>query len=149
MSRSRLAGINWAAVALAGVGVVAAVESLRLGIGRPVEPGPGLLPLAAAAVLVGSCAAVVARDRVPDEAVREVGRAERLAASLVLLCAALALEPLGYRVTMLSTVTLLARVLGVRRWLVAAAFGAVAAFGSDVLFSDLLGMALPRGSWRL
>ncbi len=149
MSPSRLADINWAAVALGGVGLLAAVESFRLGIGGPADPGPGLLPFAAATVLVGSCAAAVARERVSREALRALWAPERLGVSAVLLGGALALEPLGYRITTLLTVMLLARILGVRRWLVAGAFGVIAAVGSYALFSDLLGMVLPRGPGSL
>ncbi len=145
MSPGRPAGINWAAAGLGGAGILAAVESLRLGIGGPGEPGPGLLSFAAATVLAGSCAAVVFRERVPAGAFRPLATPERLGAAAVLLGGALAFEPLGYRLTIALTVTLLLRVLGTRRWLLAGAIGVVAAVSSYVLFADLLGMVLPRG----
>lgn len=134
---------------MGALGALAAVGSVRLGLGAPTEPGPGLLPFAAALVLFGSCAAVLARDRIAPGAWRALVSVERTAASAVLVGGALLFEPLGYRLTTLLTVTLLVRIFGIRRWSTAGAVGLLAAFGSYALFADLLGMMLPQTSWGL
>jgi hypothetical protein len=63
--------------------------------------------------------------------------------------AALALERLGYRLTILSVMVFLLALVERRGWLATSLFALVLAFGSYFLFGTVLRVPLPRGPFGL
>ena len=139
----RLAG---AALVLLALGI--AWETRSLPLGSLSHPGPGYLPLALA-VLLALLGAIVAMRGGPE--LRSLDWTEARHAVMILAgCAfaALALEVIGYRLTVIA---LLVFFLGIveRRPPAAVAIAALAlSLGSFYLFSDLLLVPLPRGPWN-
>ena len=142
----RLAG---ALLFLLGVGI--AVESFALPLGRLANPGPAFAPLILAGILalLGLATAFAGGRSVPLPALdwSDLPHAAKLVAGAAF--AAVAIEPLGYRLTMLA---LLLALLGIaeRRGLVptlAVSFGL--AFGTYWLFAQVLRTPLPVGPWGL
>jgi hypothetical protein len=68
-----------------------------------------------------------------------------LLAIAVLLAAVLLLETLGFALTMLGLLVLLARAIGREPWPVALLYGVVSVTACVALFTGLLGLPLPRG----
>jgi putative tricarboxylic transport membrane protein len=134
-----------AALLLLAVGV--AWEGRRLPLGTHHGPGPGYFPLLLAAALA-LLALVLLTRRSQAPAVGSLGWVEvprALAILAAAVFAALALERLGYRLTV---VVLLVFLLGLverqRPWLVVVLAVGVA-FGSFWVFDGLLRVPLPRG----
>ncbi len=133
--------------ALLAFALVVAWESRRLPLGTHHGPGPGYFPLGLA-VLLGALAVIVLARGQASPAIASLGWAEAPRALAILgaaAFAALALERVGYRLTVL---VLLAFLLGVverrRLWVVALVAIGVAA-GSFWVFHTLLRVPLPRG----
>ncbi len=144
LTADRVAGFGLVALAL-GI----AWESARLPIGSVTDPGPGFLPLALAIALAvfGLVVALLDRD---SRLWRELAWPEaRRAAAILGACAfaALALEPLGYRLTTLLIVGFLLGVMERRHWLAVAVAAVVLSLGTHYLFATLLRVPLPRGPW--
>jgi putative tricarboxylic transport membrane protein len=138
--------------ALALLGVLVLVESGRtLPLGTLRSPGPAFVPVALALILLVFGGAIVALGaRAPLVAAVGWGEA-RHAVVIFAVCAfaALALERLGYRLTMLLALLFLVRVVERKGALVALAFAAGMAFGSYFLFDTLLRVPLPRGPFGI
>jgi hypothetical protein len=140
-----------AGAALVLLSLVVIVESRRLPLGSLRNPGPAYMPVALAVVLLcfGALLVVLA-GKAP--ALSSVGWTEwRHAVAILLVCvfAALALERLGFRVTIAA---LLAFLLGVveRKGLVFTTVLSVAfAVGAFLLFDTFLRVPLPRGPFGL
>lgn len=123
-----------------------AVVEVRLG--TVVRPGPGAWPIIVAAVLLAVSVWLIrqaARQRPgdADDAPASLGPPALILAACVF--AAMALEPLGYRLT---TLLILVFFLGIveRRSLVSTGIVAVAvSFGSYAVLSGLLRLRLPIG----
>lgn len=147
-----MASDRFAGALLAALGLTAVVEVLlRLPLGSFADPGPGYAP----AILGGLLAvmgAIIAMSGGASAPLRALGWAELPHAARVIggvIFAALAFEPLGYRLT---TLALLLFFLGVieRRSIVATlsvAFGF--ALASHYLFATLLRVPLPSGPWGI
>ena len=139
--------ISGAALALFAIGVIWESRKLQLGTFR--VPGPAFLPVLLAVLLLIFGVLLAATG----------GRAERFrslrwkelphAAAILAVCAvsALALERLGYRLTVLLVLAFLVKVVEKRSWLVAAVFALAVSFGSFYLFYTLLRVPLPLGPW--
>jgi Tripartite tricarboxylate transporter TctB family len=146
----RLAGVasdRAAGVALAGFGLAVAAASLSHPLGSLREPGPGFLPLALALLLAGLGLAVAAVGR-RGPSLGAVGWHEwRRAAAVLGACAfaAFALERAGYRATVLAVVAFLTAAVERKPVGPSLAVAAALAFGTYVLFADLLRVPLPRG----
>jgi hypothetical protein len=126
-------------------------ESRRLPLGSLTNPGPAYLPVVLALALLGLGAVIVALGgRAP--VLTAIGWGEGRHALLILgACAfaALGLERLGYRLTMLIMLAYLVGVVERRGWLTAVVFAAAMAEGSFYLFGTLLRVPLPRGPFGL
>jgi hypothetical protein len=142
MTTDRAAG-----VALVAVGLVALWESRAFPLGSLHRPGPAYMPVLLAALLVAFGIAVAAMGaRAPG--LREVGWSEWRHAVAILgasAFAAVALERLGYRLTMAAVLAFLLLVVERRRWMVGLAVTVAVAWGSFLLFDTLLKVPLPRG----
>ena len=120
-------------------------------LGTLAQPGPGGWPLLICAVLLASSLSLMRRgsgEATPsdDEAASE---ATSWRGPLVLLgaCAfaALAFQPLGYRLTTLAVVLFLLWIVERRGIVVSAAVAIVMSFGSYALLAGLLRVRLPTG----
>jgi hypothetical protein len=137
--------------ALALLAVLVLVESRALPLGTLRSPGPAFVPAALALILLIFGVAIVALGaRAPRIAAVGWGEA-RHAVIIIAVCAfaALALERLGYRLTMLLALLFLVRVVERKGTLVALAFAAGMAFGSYFLFDTFLRVPLPRGPFGI
>lgn len=146
LTTDRIAGSALAAFAL-----FVLWECRRLPLGTLRNPGPAYVPvvLALVTLLLGVLIAV-GGARAPR--IAAVGWGEAGHALVILgVCAfaTLALERLGYRVTMLLALALLVKVVEGRGAALAVVFAAGLAFGSFYLFDTLLRVPLPRGPFGL
>ena len=125
-------------------------ECRRLPFGTLAEPGPGAFPaLIALALLVCSIAVALGRERTPLAHVRwtEWRHAAGVLGTLAFM--ALALERLGYRITMFAALFVLAALVERKHWIAAVLFAGVFAAGTHFLFGTLLRVPLPAGPFGL
>jgi len=141
LTRDRLAGAVLIVLACA-----MAWEATRLPVGSLAAPGPGYWPLALAIALGGFAVLVCFSASGPP--IDRIGWNEAPRAGVVLAAcvfAALAIERIGYRLTVFAVLIVLLGVVERRRPLAAIAVALAIAFGSFFLFADLLRVPLPRG----
>lgn len=138
-------GFNFAGVAL---GVVFAWQSALLGLGDPERPGSGLFPLIAGVVLVVflliDALRLFVRRRTWTPGTLHLSRE----AMVVLVAIALYLATvgvLGHALTASAIAVLLLTSLGSRPLFPSVMISLGIGFGSEVLFSALLGLGLPSG----
>jgi hypothetical protein len=145
-TKDRVAG---GALALFAVAVV--WESRKLPLGTLRQPGPSFFPLLLALLLV-IFGVVIAATGGRAEGFRSL-RWKELPHAFGILAAcvfsALALERLGYRLTVLLVLFFLLKAVEKKSWLLAALFALVVSFGSFYLFYTLLRVPLPLGPWRI
>jgi uncharacterized membrane protein len=143
---------NWSADRVAGLALLVlaglvAWEIRVLPLGTLRNPGPGYYPLALA-ILVGALGLLVAWRGAAAVTLRQIEWPELRHAVLILasgVFAALALERLGYRLTILILVLFLLGVVERRKPLAVALVAAVLSFGTHYLFDTLLRVPLPAG----
>lgn len=137
-------------VAGGALGVFALIvlfESRRYPLGSLHTPGPGYAPVVLAVLLLGFGLLLVATGA-RAERMSTVGWGElRHAAAILGTCAfaALALERLGYRITVLVAIFVLVGVIERQRLFTAAAVAVGMSLGSFYLFNTVLLVPLPRG----
>ena len=146
MTTDRVAGI-----ALALVGLYALWESRALPAGSFRNPGPAFVPIALALLLVilGALVGVTGgrSGRIRDAGWAGAGHALAILAASAF--AALALERLGYRLTMALMLLFLLGAVERRRLWFAVAFAVAVPALTFYLFDTLLRVPLPRGPFRL
>ncbi|TMR92479.1 tripartite tricarboxylate transporter TctB family protein [Nonomuraea basaltis] len=133
-----------ALVALA-VGVLGAIGSSALGLGRLTQPGPGLWPFAISVVIIVLSATLVVTGRGLEDAERFSRASLLTVVALVTLVLLAALLPvIGFEIPSLLLVFVWLRWLGKESWRssIVISIGTVAAF--YVLFVLLLQVPLPR-----
>jgi putative tricarboxylic transport membrane protein len=144
MTTDRVAGIG---LALLAVVILEESWRLRLPLGSFAMPGPAYVPaVLAAALLVSGLVIAVQGARAPRLA--EVGWVEwRQAMAIAGTCAflALALERLGYRLTVAVACLFLLTVVERKSVAAALVFSAAMALGTYYLFDTVLRVQLPRG----
>lgn len=132
--------------ALAVLAAVVLWESRRLPLGSMANPGPAYMPVVLALLLLAGGLAIAVRGDGPSLASRPwSGWRHTLGIFVTCAFAALALERLGYRLTILAALLFLLLVLERRRLLPALVFAAGFAIGTHALFDTLLRVPLPRG----
>jgi putative tricarboxylic transport membrane protein len=134
-------------VVLIALAIFVLSESRTIPFGTVMEPGPGVVPALLAVILLVCSLAVVAGGGAAPR-VGALGWSEwRHAAAILGTCAfmALALERLGYRLTMILALLGLLRLVERKRWVVAAVFAVGFSLGSHFLFNTLLRVQMPRG----
>jgi Tripartite tricarboxylate transporter TctB family len=142
MTTDRVAG-----AALVALALVVFWESRALPLGSLRNPGPAYMPVALALVLLGFGALLLALGK-GTPAVSSVGWTEwRHAVAIFAVCAfaALALERLGFRVTIALSLAFLLRVVERRGSIFSLALSVAFAAGAFFLFDTLLRVPLPRG----
>jgi putative tricarboxylic transport membrane protein len=140
-----------AGVALAVFGLFVLWQSRVLPLGTLANPGPAYMPVALAALLVLGGVAIALLGG-PAAPLSSVGFREwRHAAAILAVCvfAALALERLGYRLTILGVLLFLLGAVERKRPVATVAFAIVFAAGTFFLFDRLLRVPLPRGPFGL
>ena len=140
-----------AGAALAVFGLFVLWQSRALPLGSLGNPGPAYMPVALATLLVlgGVAIAALGKEAPP---VSSLGFREwRHVVAIFIACAfcALALERLGYRLTILLALLFLLGVVERKRPLPALIFAVVFAAGTFFLFDTLLRVPLPRGPFSL
>ncbi|OGQ81881.1 MAG: hypothetical protein A3F90_11625 [Deltaproteobacteria bacterium RIFCSPLOWO2_12_FULL_60_19] len=122
-------------------------ESRQLPLGTFRVPGPAFMPALLASLLLTFGVLIAATG----------GYAERFrslrwnelphATAILIVCvfSALALERVGYRLTVFFVLVFLVKVVEKRGWLITAIFAVALAFGSFFLFYTLLRVPLPLG----
>jgi hypothetical protein len=142
----RVAGVTLAVFAL-----FVLWQSRALPLGSLANPGPAYMPVALATLLfVGGLAIAVLGGDTPR--LRSLGFREwRHAVAIFAACAfaALALERLGYRLTVLFALLFLLGVVERKRPVVAVVFAVGLAAGTYFLFDTLLRVQLPRGPFGI
>ncbi|HEY7649170.1 MAG TPA: tripartite tricarboxylate transporter TctB family protein [Methylomirabilota bacterium] len=136
-----------AGVVLAAFAVIVLWESRTLPFGTLREPGAGAVPiLLALTLLVCSLAVVGGGARAsPVGAVRWTEWRHAVAILGACVFMALALERLGYRLTILVTLFALLSLVEKKGWVVSAVFAVVFSLGSHYLFNTLLRVPMPQG----
>jgi len=133
--------------ALAVIAVFVLVESRKLPLGSLRNPGPAYLPVLLALLLLVFAIAVLAGGaRAPR--VSQLGWSEwRTAVAILFVCAfdALALERLGYRVSIAASLLFLIGVVERKSVVLTILVAVGLAAGSFYLFETLLRVPLPRG----
>ncbi|MBI4588977.1 MAG: tripartite tricarboxylate transporter TctB family protein [Candidatus Rokubacteria bacterium] len=144
LTRDRVAGS-----ALVLLALVTAWETRRLPLGTLHTPGPGYMPMVLAIVLGGLGVLVALRGGKSPllGSLRWPEAAHAVAILLGCAFAALALERLGYRLTVIALLVFLLGVMERKRPAVVAAVALGISLGSFFLFSGLLKVPLPRSPW--
>jgi len=140
-----------AGLGLAVFAALVAWETRVLPIGTLSKPGPGYMPLALAAVLA-VLGLLVAWRGGESLAMRNLRWPEFGHAVKILGCcafAAAALEPLGFRLTVLAVAVFLIGIVERRPLLATALISVALSFGTFYLFNDLLKTPLPVGSFGI
>ena len=142
LSIDRVAGT---ALALFALGVL--WESRKLPFGTIREPGPGAVPVLLALVLLVCSLAVVAGGAAAARLSSVRWTEWRHAVAILATCAfmALALERLGYRLTILTALLALVTLVERKGWMGGVAFALGFSLGSYYLFNTLLRVPLPLG----
>jgi putative tricarboxylic transport membrane protein len=137
--------------ALAVIAVFVLVESRKLPLGSLRNPGPAYLPVLLALLLLAFAVAILALGaRAP--LVSQLGWSEwRTAMAILLVCAfdALALERLGYRISIAASLLFLIGVVERKSVVLAVLVSVGLAAGSFYLFEGLLRVPLPRGPFGI
>jgi Tripartite tricarboxylate transporter TctB family len=140
-----------AGAALVALALVVFWESRALPLGSLRNPGPAYMPVALALVLFGFGALLIVLGKgTPD--VSSVGWTEwRHAVAIFAVCAfaALALERLGFRVTIALSLAFLLRVVERKGAIFSLVLSIAFAAGAFLLFDTLLRVPLPRGALGL
>ena len=122
-------------------------ESRAIPFGTMAEPGPGALPVLLAIALLVCSVAMFAGGRASTR-FGDVRWSEwRHAIAILGTCAflALALERLGYRITMFVALFVLVSLVERKRWIAGIVFAGAFSLGTYFLFQTLLRVPLPRG----
>ena len=120
---------------------------LRLPFGSLQNPGPAYVPTLLALLLLGFGILTVVFGAQAERLVDVGWREWRHGAAILAMCAftAVALERIGYRLTIFVALAALLGLLERRGWLTSLLFSAGFALGTFYLFATVLRVPLPRG----
>jgi putative tricarboxylic transport membrane protein len=126
-------------------------ETQKIPFGFLAEPGPGAMPTLLASTLLACSIALVIGGRSGKRVAAVQWLEWRHAVVILGTCAfmALALERLGYRLTIFIALLVLVAVLERKGWIAGIVFGACFSLGSYYLFNALLHVPLPQGPFGL
>jgi putative tricarboxylic transport membrane protein len=142
----RLAG-----VALVAFSVLVLWECRKIPFGSMAEPGPGAVPVLLALVLL-VCSIILIVAGSPADRVSSIRWPERRHGVAILgACAfmALALERLGYRLTIFIALLVLVGLVEKKGWTAGIIFAGIFSLGTYYLFDTLLKVPLPQGLFGL
>jgi putative tricarboxylic transport membrane protein len=145
------AGKLLANVLLIALGIFGAVSGWRFGLWRGHVPGPGLLPFAVSVALVGLTAIATLIDlygapqaEEPEEE-GETTWGKFFAYLGALAFAALALEPLGYLLTVTAVFVFILKFAERQSWVKTVVVTVATLAVCEILFVRVLGVELPKG----
>jgi putative tricarboxylic transport membrane protein len=146
-ARSGLRAEQIAGLLLAAAGAYAAWESLKLPLGSLDNPGPGYMPIILAALLIalGLVVALAGKKSQPLAEIRWPELRHAVAIFGTCVFAALAIEPLGYRLTVAIMLVFLVGVIEKKPALSVLLVSGGMSIGSYWLFATLLKVPLPPG----
>jgi putative tricarboxylic transport membrane protein len=126
-------------------------ETRKIPFGFLAEPGPGAMPTLLAVTLLACSIAVIVGGRSGRRAAAVQWTEWRHAVFILGTCAfmALALERLGYRLTIFVALLALVSILEKKGWIAGAVFAGCFSFGTYQLFNALLHVPLPKGPFGL
>jgi putative tricarboxylic transport membrane protein len=126
-------------------------ESRKIPFGFLAEPGPGAMPVLLALTLLACSIALIVGGRSGKRAAAIQWTEWRHALVILGTCAfmALALERLGYRVTIFIALLTLVSVLEKKGWVAGLVFAGCFSAGTYYLFNALLNVPLPLGPFGL
>jgi hypothetical protein len=126
-------------------------ETRKIPFGFLAEPGPGAMPTILAFTLLACGVALIIGGRSGKRAAAIQWTEWRHAGFILGTCAfmALALERLGYRLTIFIALLTLVSVLERKGWIAGVVFAGCFSFGTYYLFSALLHVPLPKGPFGL
>lgn len=142
----RLAG-----AVLVAFSVLVLWECRKIPFGSMAEPGPGAVPVLLALTLLVCSIAVIAAGRtgVRVSAIRWTERRHGVAILGACVFMALALERLGYRLTIFVALLALVGLVEKKGWIAGVIFAGAFSLGTYYLFDTLLGVQLPKGPFGL
>ncbi len=149
LNLNKLTRINWVAFSTGFIGVLAVLGSIQLGLGKFQNPGPGLFTFIAGALLAILSFVLLVREVIPLENLKVLVLKERIAITATFFSLILIFEYIGFRLSIFFLFLALLRSFGFRRWPVIVGIAVLTALVSDLLFSTLLRMVLPRGPWGI
>ena len=126
-------------------------ETNKIPFGFLAEPGPGAMPTLLAVTLL-VCSIAVAFGGRAGKRVADVHWTEwRHAVAILGMCVfmALALERLGYRLTIFIALLVLVRIVEKKRWIAGVVFAGCFSICTYYLFNTLLRVPLPQGPFGL
>lgn len=139
-------------LALMAVALFAAAAAWRFGLWRGDTPGPGFFPFAVSIALLGLCAVALVVDLAEKPRVREQREEKepttwgKFACYLgALAFAALALESLGYQLTITAVFVFILKVAEGLSWTRTLIVTAATLAVCEILFVHALGVDLPSG----
>ena len=126
-------------------------ETHKIPFGFLAEPGPGAVPTLLAVTLLVCSVALLITGHSGKRAAAVRWTELRHAVVILGMCAfmALALERLGYRLTVLVALVVLISILEKKGWIAGIVFAACFSFGTHYLFNTLLQVPLPKGPFGL
>ena len=127
------------------------VESRKLPFGSLSDPGPGYWPVVLAVALAVFGLAVIVLGAASPRLAASEWTGSRKAIAILGACGfvALALDRLGYRLTIVAVVVFLLGIIERKHPLLVATAAIALSFGTHYLIDHLLNVPLPRGSWEL
>jgi putative tricarboxylic transport membrane protein len=136
---------------LAAFAIFTLWESRTLPLGSLASPGPAYMPMLLALLLLAFAVFLVALGARSPRVAAAGWTDWRHAVAILAVCVfiALALERLGYRLTVFLALALLLGLLERRSLVTTAVFSLVFAAASFHLFAVVLRVPLPRGPWGL
>jgi putative tricarboxylic transport membrane protein len=138
-----------AGTALALLAALVFWQARHLPFGTIAAPGPGYWPIVLAGAMVAAGFAIVLFSGDSTEPGKGEWGGLRKVVAVLACCAfvAVSMEPLGYRVTILTAVIFLMGAVERRRPFVVAPIALLLSFGSFSLIDQYLRVPLPRGFW--
>lgn len=150
-ARGGLRGDQLAGAVLLAIAVLTAWENRIYPLGSLAAPGPGSVPLMLS-LLLGAFGLLIALRGGASPLLNSIDwSGSRRGIVLLIVCGAatLALERIGYRLTMIAMLVFILGVIERKRALPTALVALGFAFGSYFLFATLLKVQLPRGPWGI
>jgi hypothetical protein len=126
-------------------------ESNKIPFGTLADPGPGALPTLLAAVLL-LCSCVMLLGSTADERISAIDWSDwRHGAAILgtLAFMSLAMENLGYRITIFAALLVLVRFVESKGWIATLVFAGAFSLGTHYLFHTLLQVQLPTGPFGI
>jgi hypothetical protein len=126
-------------------------ETRKIPFGYLAEPGPGVVPALLALTLLACSIVMIAGGRAGDRVADIRWKEWRQALAILGACAfmALALERLGYRLTIFVALLLLVSIVEKKGWIVGVVFAGSFSLGTHYLFDRLLRVPLPQGPFGI